>query len=1114
MMRVVEAAPAGRANAGHNRAGAGYGRPARAGGIHTANVEMLGLLACTGVVLLGLLLTYWGRTLRFEPDGPGRGPVVLLNELDGPRALEPLLTMYEQQAERQAAAHALYARLSEAGPIEHVGALAGVAVAAADIRKNPRFVELGARLARRPGVAAVPVLTSADLAGLKPHVAVRTARAFGRQLLAAVACFVGAFWLAHFLRRWRGADDDPVILPALMLLCGVGLMSMVALRDPLRDMMIGSGFALGVAGGLAILLAVSEVDFEASPLRRAVLSPLALAFSLAGLLLLFGSGPGASGAKVNLAGVQPVEAIRLLVILALAAYLAGRLDLLRELSTTRIAASRWLPALRMPRWRDIGPIAVSMALVLLFFVLQKDLGPALVMSCVFLAMYGIARRRVAFVLVGVALIVCGFVAAYAAGVPATVGRRVLIWLDPWSNAVPGGNQIAHGLWALSTGGVRGLGPGLGLPQVIPAGHTDFVLAAVGEELGFVGLAATLGLYVFLGWRALRVALRAPGDYSALLVTGVSLALLVQGLVIAGGLLGLIPLSGVVTPFLSYGKSSMLANFAAMGVVLAIARRRGAVRVHLGQPVRAVGAVLAVAAAAVAVRAAWVQIPRADLYATAASLGVQADGGYRFEYNPRLLAAARQIPRGTIYDRTGLPIATSDRAEMAGLEAAYRQAGLAPASSCEPDSVRCYPLGGAAFHVLGDWPRQTNWGARNSSYLERDRAVRLQGYDDRPQAVSVAHPQGGAGQRLIRRDYSELLPLARNRHRPGARAVAALLARDRSLQATIDARLQLQTALALGRRMESGRVRHGSAVVLDADSGAVLASVSYPWPPAADVKRDRLDADAEAEDADDRLLDRVRYGLYPPGSVFKLVMAGAAVRSGGAGGTFACRRLPDGRVGHHVRGISRPVRDDLLDTTPHGTVDLHRGLVVSCNAYFAQLAVALGPGPILDAASLFQIDASRRPTPAGLRPTLAHAGYGQGEVLVSPLKMARVAASIASGGGVRPLRWETGPAATAEPVRFVSAPAAAQLSRDLRAAVVSGTGRVLAGNSTPIAGKTGTAEVAGGLSHSWFVGFAPYSPSGRRIAFAVLIEHAGYGARAAAPVAGEIVSAAREAGLLR
>ncbi len=1094
MMRVVEALPETRAAGGRVRA---------------ANVELLGLLLCTGVILLGLLLTYWGRTLRLEHDS--RGSLVQLNGLDSPRALEPLLTMYAHPAERQAAARALYARIAEDGPIEHVGSLAGAAIAAPDVKKDPRFVELGARLARRPDLAAVPVLTPSELSVLKPRVAVRSAAAFRRRLVMAAAGFVGAFWLAHLVRRRRRADDDPVILPTLMALCGIGLMSMVALRDPLRDTMIGSAFVIGVAGGLAILLVVSEIDFEASPLRRAVLLPLGLAFSLAALLLLFGSGPGASGAKVNLAGVQPVEAIRLLVIFALAAYLARRLDLLRELSATAASSSRWLPSVQVPRWRDIGPIAVSMVLVLLFFVLQKDLGPALVMSCVFLAMYGVARRRAALVIFGVGMLMGGFAAAYAAGVPATVGRRVLIWLDPWSNAVTGGNQIAHGLWALATGGLQGLGPGLGLPQVIPAGHTDFVLAAVGEELGFAGLTVALGLYAVLCWRALRVALRAPGDYSSLLVTGLSLALLIQGLVIAGGLLGLIPLSGVVTPFLSYGKSSMLANFAAIGVVLATARRRGAVRTHLGQPLRAAGAVLAAAAAVVALRAAWIQIPKADVYATAASLGTQADGGYRFEYNPRLLAAARQIPRGTIYDRTGLPIATSDPGEMAGLAAAWREAGLAPAVPCEPDSARCYPLGGAAFHLLGDWRSQTNWGARNSSYLERDRAVRLQGYDDHARVIPVTRPGGGPSERLIRRDYSELLPLARHRHRPGA-AVAALLGRDRSLRTTIDARLQLETAQALRRRMESGRARHGAAVVLDADTGGVLASVSYPWP--APPETGRGAADTEAEDGDEGLLDRVRYGLYPPGSVFKLVMAGAALRSGGAGRTFDCRRLPDGRVGHHVRGVARPVRDDLLDTLPHGSVDLHRGLVVSCNAYFAQLAVELGPGPILDAASLFQIDASRRPTTAGLRPTLPHAGYGQGEVLVSPLKMARVAAAIASGGGVRPVRWETGPASTAEQGRFLSAPAAAQLSRHLRDAVVTGTGRGLAAAATPIAGKTGTAEVAGGLSHSWFVGFAPYAQSGRKIAFAVLIEHAGYGARAAAPVAGEIVSAAREAGLLR
>ena len=119
----------------------------------------------------------------------------------------------------------------------------------------------------------------------------------------------------------------------------------------------------------------------------------------------------------------------------------------------------------------------------------------------------------------------------------------------------------------------------------------------------------------------------------------------------------------------------------------------------------------------------------------------------------------------------------------------------------------------------------------------------------------------------------------------------------------------------------------------------------------------------------------------------------------------CSRLPDGRVGAYVRGSLRPVRDDPMDTQPHGEVDLERGLIVSCNAYFAQLALAIGPQAVLDAASLFQINVSRSPTAAGVRPTLAQVGYGQGEALVTPLKLARVSASIASGGAIVPVRWE-------------------------------------------------------------------------------------------------------------
>jgi peptidoglycan glycosyltransferase len=209
-----------------------------------------------------------------------------------------------------------------------------------------------------------------------------------------------------------------------------------------------------------------------------------------------------------------------------------------------------------------------------------------------------------------------------------------------------------------------------------------------------------------------------------------------------------------------------------------------------------------------------------------------------------------------------------------------------------------------------------------------------------------------------------------------------------------------------------------------------------------------------------------------------------------------------------------VRDDLLDSVPHGTVDLRKGLVASCNAYFAQLALRLGPQPILDAAALFQIDAARPATPASLRRTLPHAGYGQGEVLVSPLKMARVAAAIAGRGLIVPVQWLTSSeVADEQPQRFLSETDAAQLARYMRDAVTSGSGRALGSNPTPIAGKTGTAEVAGGKSHSWFVGFAPFGGS-RKIAFAVVVENAGYGGRAAAPIAGEVVTAARELGLFR
>jgi peptidoglycan glycosyltransferase len=350
-------------------------------------------------------------------------------------------------------------------------------------------------------------------------------------------------------------------------------------------------------------------------------------------------------------------------------------------------------------------------------------------------------------------------------------------------------------------------------------------------------------------------------------------------------------------------------------------------------------------------------------------------------------------------------------------------------------------------------------------------------------------------------------------------VVTLLARPRDLRSSIDARLQVRAANALRNGIVHGGHARGAAVVLDVETGEVLASVSYPWPTSTTTGAARIDVGT-----DDALLDRARYGLYPPGSTFKLLVAGAALRSVPAAQsqTFVCLRLPDGRVGNFVKGWTRPVRDDPMDTAPHGEVDLRRGLVISCNAYFAQLAMRLGPQPILDAASLFQIDAARPATAAALKRTLAPAGYGQADVLVSPLKMARVASSIAARGMVLPVQWTGAERPSDEPEpsapgqkheRFLSEADAATLSTYMREAVTTGTGRAVAANPTPIAGKTGTAEVDDGRAHSWFAGYAPYGGT-RKIAFAVIVENAGYGARAAAPIAGEIVSAARELNLIK
>ncbi len=513
------------------------------------------------------------------------GTLVNLNTVTAAEALAPQLTVFPDARERQFVAREILDYVSGGGTgptarreLPNVGALTRISVESRRIRATPGLATLQGRLrdgrdrAEGRDPDRLTLFTPSQLATIKPALAVRTASDVQTTVRWHVVLVIAAFLFVHGVRRWRGLCGDPYVLPALLALSAVGMAMMVSLRDPLRDVMLFAPFAQGVAAGGLVLLAATFVDLERSVLPRLSYVPLAAALVLSLLLVTVGSGPTGSDARVNLFGVQPVDVIRLLVTLFLAGYFARRWEALRELEDTGREMGGWWRTLRPPRRQDLIPVAGGIAIVLVAFFLQKDLGPALMVACVFLAMYGVARGRWAIALGGLALLVGGFVAGYLLHISSTLTARIQIWQSPWDNGARGGDQVAQALWALASGGWAGSGLGHGMPQIVPAAHTDLVIAAIGEELGFVGLLAVALLYVVIVARGFLVARRAPGDYSSLLATGLTLGIVLPALLIAGGLLGIVPLTGVVTPFLSYGRSALIANFAAVGLLLSIAAR--------------------------------------------------------------------------------------------------------------------------------------------------------------------------------------------------------------------------------------------------------------------------------------------------------------------------------------------------------------------------------------------------------------------------------------------------------------------------------------------------------------------------------------------------------------
>jgi cell division protein FtsW (lipid II flippase) len=272
-------------------------------------------------------------------------------------------------------------------------------------------------------------------------------------------------------------------------------------------------------------------------------------------------GTSVGGAKlwinVGPVQIQPSEIVKITLVIFLAAYLDDKRDLL---------GSSWrVGPVSLPPLPYLLPMALMWAASLLTLVALSDLGSALLFFSVFLAMLYVASGRIVYVAVGLLSFAAACYAAWRAF--SRVEVRVQNWLDPWADPFDLGYQQVQSDYALSSGGLLGTGFAQGQPWNIPAVHTDYILSAIGEELGLLGTLAILTLFFLLSMRGFLVALRARDGFVRLLVAGLSTIVAAQTLIIVGGVIRLIPLTGITLPFISYGGSSLLSNFAIIGLLL-------------------------------------------------------------------------------------------------------------------------------------------------------------------------------------------------------------------------------------------------------------------------------------------------------------------------------------------------------------------------------------------------------------------------------------------------------------------------------------------------------------------------------------------------------------------
>lgn len=753
---------------------------------------------------------------------------------------------------------------------------------------------------------------------------VRTPAEFKDSLISMVAVFIlgwGVFLLFIFqLDKKLGTRSDYLLIIALMIISGIGLLTSYGIWNPLTDTLYGSIMTSGLLIGLVAMAAITLVNYAKLDarlssskwwiLRNYVWTVLAGAFGLLCMLYLFGTGPEGSDAKVNLFGFQPSEISRVLIVIFIAWFFARKATLIQDFShrLTRLTLKRQLST--------ISWIILGMMVLMVVYLILSDMGPALVVLVSFILIYSMARRDFAQLLLGLVTFIAlmlgtrwlnnslpslllaaavwfigwiGYwywknkqiyesaiflnlvivVFSLAGPILESIGQHGLAarltnrtdmsWDGVWNNEILGGDQVVQGIWSLATGGLTGLGLGNGSPAIVPAGHTDMIFTTIGEMLGLVGLVLVVLSFFIIIHRTLLIGRRAGYAFPFYLATGLGIVTGIQFLVIVAGSIGLLPLTGVTLPFLSYGRVSFILSLASFGFVVSISRlranevQREYTNSFNGSIVACSGLFLLIAVILLGASAKYQILSRGETLIRPAYV-TNMDGARIIEYNPRIGLVLRKLEAGNIYDRNGLLLATSSREELFNAKDNLIKAGVPTEMYNNEENKRkrrYYPFGDHTLFMLGDYNTLKVFGYSDNNptgYLAEARHQNeLRGIDIPSEKINMkAHNyKENRFVDAIERDftsreydYSNLLkagfldygiernPIIEEHNSRRAKRDIVL-----SLDAQLQMKLQNEMAKAISTdsSLSNKKLLRASVVILDAKNGDLLCSANYPLP---------------------------------------------------------------------------------------------------------------------------------------------------------------------------------------------------------------------------------------------------------------------------------------------